>query len=234
MSPEEHRAQYQQTARLQRIARNEQRPRSYIGTTLIGLLAFFVLGLVATVFVVRSAGTSGFAGRLANVLLGRSTSVDTSAPVVIEQIQRLSRLETVVYSVDTVVEGKRTSPLLPDALAGDRLLLIVHGQVFAGVDLGKLKPESVRIQGREVTVELPPSEVFSTRLDEAKSRVYARDTGLLVPTDPNLETETRRTAEGQILRSAQTDGILDTARSNARSSVESLLHGLGFQQITIR
>ncbi len=234
MTPEEHRAQIEDTARQQRISRNEARPRSHAGAILLGLLVCFVLGLAAMVLVLRSAGTSGFAGRFVASMLGRSTEFNTSAPVVIEQIQKLSRLETVSYSVDTVVEGKRSSPILPDALAGDKLLLIVHGQVFAGVDLAKLRPESVKVQGKSVTVDLPPSEIFSTRVDENKSRVFARETGLLVPTDPNLETETRRTAEAQILQSAQADGILDTARSNARASIESLLRGLGFEQVVVR
>ncbi len=234
MTPEEHRAQVEDTARQQRISRNEARPRSHAGAILLGLLLCFALGLAAMVLALRSAGTSGFAGRFVSSLLGRSTDFNTSAPVVIEQIQKLNRLETVSYSVDTVVEGRHSSPILPDALAGDKLLLIVHGQVFAGVDLGKLRPESVRVQGTSVSVDLPPSQVFSTRIDESKSRVFARETGLLVPTDPNLETDTRRTAEGQVLQSAQADGILDTARSNARSSIESLLRGLGFTQVTVR
>lgn len=234
MTPDEHRAQVENTAREQRISLQQARPRSHAGAILFGLFACFLLGLAAMVAILRGAGTAGFAGRLAATLLSRPTSVDTSAPVVIRQIQQLSRLETVSYSVDTIVEGKRFSPILPDALAGDRLILIVHGQVFAGVDLGNLRPESVHIQDRTISVELPPSQVFSTRIDEGKSRVFARETGLLVPSDPNLETDTRRTAEAQILQSAQSDGILDTARSNARTSVESLLHGLGFQQVTVR
>ena len=231
MTPEETRAQYEDTARQQRISRVEQRPRSRVGVFLLGLLLCFTLGLGAMAYAVHS-------GLLAELFIGyfgmprRLTT--TTAPVVVEQIQKLSRLETVSYSVDTVVEGERSSPILPDALAGDRLLLIVHGQVFAGIDLGKLKPESVKVEGRSVTLDLPPSEVFSTRIDENKSRVFTRQTGLLVPTDPNLETETRRTAESQILQSAQTDGILDTARSNGRTSIEALLRGLGFQQVTIR
>lgn len=234
MTPDEQRSQYEAAARQHRVNHAESRPKSRAGAVLLGLLLFFLLGLAAMVLVLRHAGTAGFAGRLATTLLGRSTAFDTTAPVVVEQIQKLNRLETVSYSVDTVVEGKRSSAVLPDALFGDKLLLIVHGQVVAGIDLARLKPESVVVQGRSVSVELPPSEIFSTRIDENKSRVFARETGLFVPTDPNLETETRRTAESQILTSAQGDGILDTARSNGRASIESLLHGLGFQQVTVR
>ena len=230
MTREEHRAQIENTARRHRIARNETRPRRHVGAILLGLLLFFALGVGAAVFAFFHLGPAGFIG-----MLGMPRQVTaTTAPVVVEQIQKLSRLETVSYSVDTVVEGKRGSAVLPDALFGDKLLLIVHGQVFAGIDLGKLKPEAVRVDGRSVTLDLPPSEIFSTRIDENKSRVFTRQTGLLVPSDPNLETETRRTAESQILQSAQADGILDTARSNGRDSVAALLRGLGFQQVNLR
>ena len=181
-----------------------------------------------------ASGTDGITTQLAATLLGRPYRADTSAPVVVEQIRRLNRLETVSFSVDTVVEGKRTNAVLPDLLFGDRLLLVVHGEVAAGVDMQQLTPESVKVEGKSVTIDLPRSQIFTTRVDEGKSKVFARTTGALVPADPNLETDTRRTAENQILASATADGILDTARANARSSLESLLHGLGFQQVTVR
>ena len=57
---------------------------------------------------------------------------------------------------------------------------------------------------------------------------------MLTQADPNLESDTRTTAETQILQSATSDGILDTARSNARNNMESLLRGLGFTQVTVR
>ena len=156
--------------------------------------------------------------------------------MVVNQIQHLNRLETVVYSLDSVVEGSKTSPVFPDILAGDRLLLVVHGQSIAGVDLAKLKPEDVRIDGadrRGIHVTLPPSEVFVTTLDNAHSRVYSRTTGLLVPVDRDLESETRARAQEQLRQAALSDGILDAARSNARSTIAALLYSLGFQRVEV-
>lgn len=217
--------------RLQQLA--DQHPVRARGrhSLLLAILAL-VVGMLLMLYVVRRAGTETVLGSLATRLLGRNATA-VSAPMVIGRIQRLNRLETVSYSVDTIVEGKRTNAVLPDLLFGDRLLLVVHGQVIAGVDLSRLKPESVSVNGKSVTVDLPPSQIFTTRIDEGKSRVFARTTGVLVPTDPNLETETRRTAETQIGQAAMGDGILDTARANARSSVESLLHGLGFETVIV-
>ena len=151
----------------------------------------------------------------------------------VDKIQRLSRLETVVYSIDTVVEGDRSSPILPDALAGDRILLV---QSIAGIDLGQLKPEDVRIDPgtRNIHVTLPPSQIFVTTLDNQHTRVFARSTGLLVPADQDLESETRAKAEDQLQKAALSDGILDAARTNARGTVAALLASLGFQQVDVK
>ncbi|SEC39140.1 DUF4230 domain-containing protein [Terriglobus roseus] len=232
-TPDEERARQYEVARQQRMTYKEK-PRSRAGAILIGLLLFFALGTAGAVWLLRQAGTDGAAGRIAGFLMSGRESFNTSAPDVVNQIQRLNRLETVSYSVDTVVEGKRTNAVLPDLLFGDRLLLVVHGQVVAGVDLSKLKPESVQVSGRSVTIELPASQIFTTKIDSTKTKVFARTTGLLVQADPNLESDTRSTAETQILQAATADGILDTARSNARGSMESLLRGLGFETVTVR
>jgi hypothetical protein len=126
--------------------------------------------------------------------------------------------------------------VLPDMLAGDKILLVVHGQSIAGIDLAKLQPEEVRIDAndpRSIHVNLPPSEVFVTTLDNEHTRVYARTTGLLVPADQNLETETRNKAQQQLQAAALQDGILDAARKNARATVTALLFSLGFQHVEV-
>jgi hypothetical protein len=63
--------------------------------------------------------------------------------------------------------------------------------------------------------------------------VYSRQTGLLVPTDPNLETQVRQEAERELQQSALADGILQTAQQNSASTITSLLQGLGFEKIEL-
>jgi hypothetical protein len=204
------------------------------GSRLIGFLLALVLGAVALGLFVRHA-THGVLGRVAALITGRPTTFDTSVPAVVEKIQRLNRLETVVYSIDTVVEGDRSSALLPDALAGDRLLLVVHGESIAGIDLSQLKPENVRIDAAThgIHMTLPASQLFVTTLDNQHTRVYARLTGLLVPVDQNLESDTRAKAQDQLQKAALSDGILDAASKNARATVTTLLYSLGFQQVDV-
>ena len=203
--------------------------------TLVAFLLAVVLGAAALAVFLRHAET-GLPGRLATFIAGRSTSFNTSVPAVVEKIQSLNRLETVVYSLDSVVEGDKSSPVFPDILAGDRILLVVHGQSIAGIDLSKLKPEDVHISGadqRSVKINLPPSEIFITTLDNEKTRVYARTTGLLVPADQNLESDTRTKAQQQLQSAALSDGILDAARKNARATISALLLSFGFQHVEV-
>lgn len=193
-----------------------------LGALLLGLTGFLVLS--------RSSGPA-LLSRLWSAMTGRTLTIDVSQPTVVDRIQRLQRLETVVYTMDKVVSGAKENPVFPDFLAGDRLLLLVHGEVVAGIDFSSLKPGDVKVEGRQVHIHVPAAQVFSTRLDSTKTRVYSRQTGLLVPTDPNLETQVRQEAERQLLAAALADGILKTAQQNAGSTLTSLLQGLGFQQI---
>jgi hypothetical protein len=204
-------------------------------SSFFGFLLSLVLGAVLLAVFLHHSRT-GFAGRIAMAITGRSTTFDESVPTVVDKIQSLNRLESVVYSLDTVVEGSVSTPMLPDVLAGDKILLVVHGQSIAGIDLSKLKPEDVRIDGpnsRSIHVNLPPSEIFVTTLDNTKTRVYARSTGLLVPADQDLESETRAKAQQQLQAAAMSDGILDVARKNARASIALLLTSLGFDHVEV-
>ncbi len=169
--------------------------------------------------------------QMLSAVTGRTISIDVSQPTVVDRIQRLQRLETVVYTVDKLVTGAKENPFLPDFLTGDRILMMVHGEVVAGIDFSNLKPDDVRVDGKQVRLHLPAAQLFSTRLDSARTRVYSRQTGLLVPTDPNLETQVRQEAERQLQDAALADGILRTAQQNAASTLSSLLQGLGFEKV---
>lgn len=178
----------------------------------------------------RESGRA-FLSHMWAAVTGGTLSIDGSQPTVVDRIQRLQRLETVVYTMDKIVSGARENPLFPDFLAGDRLLMLVHGEVVAGIDFSNLKLTDVHVEGKRVRLRLPASQVFRTRLDSAKTRVYSRQTGLLVPTDPNLESQVRQEAEHQLQDAALADGILRTAQQNAASTISSLLQGLGFEKI---
>jgi hypothetical protein len=198
-----------------------------------GLVAGALIAGVALGFglvVISVAGVSNFAA----LFKGKAGVIDTSAPAVVDKIRQLSRLETVDYSIDKIVEGDRQNPVLPDFLAGDRLLLVAHGEVIAGVDMSQLGAKDVRVNGSSVQVSLPSPEILATRIDNARTRVYSRTTGLLVTADPNLESQARLAAEQEITKAALADGILAKAQQNARVAVTGLLYAVGFRKVDVQ
>jgi len=209
-----------------------KRSRAAVALALVlGLLLGVIgVGAIGGLLLSRNSGRA-LLSHLWSAMTGRTLTIDVSQPTVVDRIQRLQRLETVIYTMDKIVSGAKENPLLPNFLAGDRLLMLVHGEVVAGIDFANLKPGDVRVDGKQVWLRLPAPQIFSTRIDSGKTKVYSRQTGLLVSTDPDLETQVRQEAERQLREAAMADGILRNAQQNAASTIMSLLQGLGFEKI---
>jgi hypothetical protein len=197
-----------------------------------GILAGVVLTLLAIGVAVWAFAGLGLV-QLGSLLRGGPVHIHVDQPTVVRQIRGLERPETVSYTMDKIASGERENPILPQFLAGDRLLLVVHGEAVAGVDLSKLQPSDVSVRGSMVRVHLPSAEIFTTSLDNAKTKVYSRDTGLFSSPDPKLEAEVREEAERQLRIAALDDGILKSADANARQTVTNILKSLGFENIEI-
>jgi Protein of unknown function (DUF4230) len=207
-------------------------PPSRMGGT--AKVVLICAGVIMTLVIVGALWLATAVGlRIMSWQQGGAPLIDVSQPAVVRQIQQLQRLETVNYTMDKIISGEHDNPYLPKFLAGDRLLLVVHGEVIAGVDLGKVQPGDVTVRGRVITLRIPAAEVFTTRIDNAKTKVYSRDTGLFSSPDPNLESQVREEAERQLKAAALADGVLDTATKNAQGTLTSLLTGLGFEKAEI-
>jgi hypothetical protein len=149
---------------------------------------------------------------------------------VIYQVRSLARLETIQYSIEKVITAE-TGQGVFGALFGDRLLFVAHGIVLAGVDLAKLGPQDMELRDGVLYVRLPEAEIFIATLDNQKSYVYDRDTGLLRRGDVNLETAARQAAELEIRNAAIEDGILNQASQNAENFMYRLLRDLGYPDV---
>ena len=149
---------------------------------------------------------------------------------IIRQVRNLSRLETASYTIEKVITAESGQGAFA-FLFGDRLILVAHGQVIAGVDLGKMEEGDIMVTADgTVVVALPPAEVLVVTLNNQESYVFDRDTGL-IGMNPALETEARRAAEEEILNVALEDGILEIAQQNAETYVRNLILALGFHNV---
>jgi hypothetical protein len=149
---------------------------------------------------------------------------------IIHEVRSLSRLETIQYSVEKVITAETRQDIF-GALFGDKLIFVAHGVVLAGVDLEKIEPQDIRMEGSVVSITLPEAEIFVTTLDNNKSYVYDRQTGIFSHGDVNLETTARRAAEEEIQKAALNDGILNLAQQNAEYYLARLVRSLGYTDV---
>jgi hypothetical protein len=146
---------------------------------------------------------------------------------IIKDIHALARLETIQYTVEKVITAEIGQGNF-GFLFGDKLLFVAHGFVIAGIDMEKLQPGDMQMVNGVLNVRLPPSEIFISTLDNEKSHVYDRQTGLLTQGDQNLESTARLAAEEEIKKAAVEDGILKLAQQNAETFLSKFFGALGF------
>jgi Protein of unknown function (DUF4230) len=154
------------------------------------------------------------------------------APAMVREIQSLSELASVKYTVQKVVglEEKK-------ALGSEKLLLIVQAEVLAGVDLSALSPGNIKIlPDRSIKLSLPPARILHIVIDDKETKVWDRQITWWTPwvsADPDLERQARLAANKSIEQAALDMGILDQARRNAETVIRNLLQALGAKSVTL-
>ena len=197
--------------------------------SLVAFLAFMILYKRQALQPFRSAGDQITTG-LSSIFQPTPTILP-DPETILNDIRALARLETVEFTMEKVVTVETNQGIL-GPIFGDRLLFVGHGVIIAGVDLGKLGSEDLRLEDNTLVVNLPAPEIFSASLDDDKSYVYDRQTGFLTHGDPNLETLARQTAVEEMHKAALEGSILTFARQNAKSYLLTLFQSLGYPDVT--
>ena len=197
--------------------------------TFVIVSAFFVGGLA----IGRGVAITDAINSLMHGVSATETTVISQAAV-IEQIRRIQRLETTTYTIERIIVAKQTDSFWPEWLRGERLLLVAHGTIIAGVDLDGLSEDNVIVadDGASVVINLPAVAIFNQYniLDNEKTYVYDRQRGILSPFTIDLEATARREADKQLLLAACDGGILRQATDDTQRVIE---HLLALLQITV-
>jgi hypothetical protein len=186
----------------------------------------FILALAAAAVIALSV----FLAFTVHHWAGRGTGLHLADTItVVHEVQSLSELVTVRYVMDKVV-------VLEDVkwYGENRVLLLAHGVVNAGVDLKRLQPSDVSISGRNITMRLPSAQITDAYLDDKASQVIDHTTGLLRSFDKDLEQTTRQNAVDDISRAARKAGILTEADRRARMELEAFLKRAGFETVVFQ
>jgi hypothetical protein len=176
------------------------------------LIALFGLGLVAGFWL---PSVTGFG-------LGRVYS----SAALLQQVQTLSQLVTVKYVIEKVEVLEDVKWIA--GLGENRVLLVAHGTVKAGVDLSQLQPPDLRLFGKKLVITIPHAQITDAYLDERQTRIVEHSTGLLRSFDKDLEQTARLNALNDIRLAARSGGILKDADDRARAQLKGLFGSLGY------
>jgi hypothetical protein len=190
------------------------------------LIVIFVMGIGLGLFFKRLTG------------IGSAPKVYNTATL-LQQVQALSQLVTVKYVMEKVVilevpPGSTVGKMF----AGDsRVLMLAHGIVKGGIDLGRLDQGDLVVSEKRIVIKLPPAQITDAYLDDKQTRVIERKTGGLWPFDnkdldnKDLEQTARQQAVEDISRAARNSGILKDADERARAQLTQLFLQLGFEKV---
>lgn len=163
-------------------------------------------------------------------LAARAPQVTVTHNTVLTQVEALGRLELVRYRFKDVVEYKRSAKyaFLPDAKAA----LIVGGEAVGCLDLRKIKPQDVTLEGDSVVrLLLPAPELCSFQINHDQSRVFSTENTFFQ--DAQVVDEAYRYAEAQVRKSALQSGILAETQRNAQQILVPMLHTLTGRRVVV-
>jgi len=194
-----------------------------LGMAAVVIVVIFLIGLVL-----------GLVGP--RLVTAKAPAKVYNTAAVLQQVQTLSQLVTVKYVLEKVVVVENPSQsLLGQMFAGEnRVLLVAHGIVKAGIDLSKLQPGDLEVKGKKIVIKLPPPQITDAYLDEKRTQVIERTTGMFRSFDKDLEHTARQNAVDDISRAARSSGILKDADERAREQVTHLFRQLGFEAVEFR
>ena len=211
---------------------NAKRPQAKKPISMLSWLVLLI-GLAALAFAIYS---------LQNITKEEPIETITREGVVM-QIQKLNRLETVAFSVDTVITSQKPGSWMKLWQDEQKGLFIARGRVEAGIDLSALTPEMVQVIAPaeaaiknaesvdannpvsimpQIHITLPPSEIFSVYLDDIE--IYDWQTGAfgMMQVDPKILQQAQSMAKKEVLERACRGDVMNLALENAQTQLQQL------------
>jgi hypothetical protein len=189
----------------------------------------FSITVIAAILV----GVGGWLGFKLTLWQNHSRPHEENTSTVIRQVQSLADLVTVKYVIEKVVilDAPPESTLGQFVQGDNRVLLLAHGVVKAGLDLKHLMPTDVAVSGKSIRIQLPPAQITDAYLDDNLTKVIDWKQGFLRSFDKDLEQSARQMAVDEIRRAARTDGILNEATQRAMWQLAAFFQNAGFERV---
>ena len=166
--------------------------------------------------------------------------IDRERPALVLALADLAEYHAAEGTFQVVVDLEKDAPYLPGFVKGERTTYLAVGTVDGLVDFRDLSADAVRTEGDAVTFVLPAPTLDDADVDLERSRVVARDRGVLdriggaFSDDPTSEREVALLAERKLDEAALSSDLLRRSQDNTRAMLTGLARSLGYTDVTVR
>jgi len=156
--------------------------------------------------------------------------------LIIGKIKNANQLATTEFTIDKVVFGTREKRLLRLIKLNEaRFLAYSQAVIKTGIDLNKLEPDDITIEGKMIQLELPPVEVlnFSYPAERFRMDKEISDNAFLNKLTIEDYEYFFREAELDIRQNLQYLGLVEATEEKTSVLMQKMLTLLGYQEIYI-
>jgi hypothetical protein len=176
----------------------------------------------------------GISSLLTFILFSLSCNNGPDRAMVISKLKNTSKLATVEYIVTKVISAKDKNWFARDAY----FFAETEATIKAGIDLGKLKAEDVKIDGNKISIKLPPVEIINFSYPAEGFKViekYTDESAIFKWNSIDVETKDDLYRQGEVdIRASLKDiGIIKSAQDNTKLLLNKILTLSGFEEIYI-
>lgn len=150
----------------------------------------------------------------------------------IYRIRSIGTLSTTEYTLGKVLKWNDEGEWYK---FGDRkILLSCKARVKGGVNLNAIKESDIEVNGKKITIQLPPPEIVSFEMDPDLIRTEMTDVSGLRSDFSQLDkSEVLKKGEESIRKDLQKLDILDEAEQNAKVFIIDFYKNLGFEEVIV-
>lgn len=150
----------------------------------------------------------------------------------IYEIRSIGTLSTTEYTLGKIIQWNDEGEWYK---YGDRkILLSCKATVKAGVNLNTIKESDIQVDGKKITIQLPPPEIVSFEMDPDLIRTEMTDVnGFRSEFTQVDKSKVLQKGEESIRKDLQKLNILDEAEQNAKIFIVDFYKNLGFEQVIV-
>ena len=157
--------------------------------------------------------------------------IDPTASVV-EEIKKISEFTSACYYEEYVIQDTKEASgntLIKMVKSKPEVVIISKGKVRAGVDLGKITPDDIKVSNDTLRINLPQPEIFDVIVNPSDYEIFS-ETG-----DWSHEEISKIIQKGKenLQQHAIDEDIIGKAGETSKKKLQSLFQTLGYNVVEI-